>query len=260
MKLIFIRHAEPDYEHDLLTEKGYREAEILGCRVAGWDVTDFYCSPLGRAKETAKPALKLLRREAVTFDWLREFDAPITNYEDPTRRRIPWDFRPYYLKEHPELFSSERWSESPLMKSGKVKEAYDWVCEGFDRLLKAYGYERDGVIYQSPKNVLPSDHFMEYNGTTIACMEKACTDETTLVFFCHLGVMMLLVSHLLNTSPVTLWQGMFIPPASITVLSSEERNVGEAYFRCQVVGDTSHLREAGEPVSYYGGFSRPFQG
>ena len=29
MKLIFVRHAEPDYAHDSLTEKGFREAGLL---------------------------------------------------------------------------------------------------------------------------------------------------------------------------------------------------------------------------------------
>ena len=29
MRLVFVRHAEPDYENDSLTEKGFREAEIL---------------------------------------------------------------------------------------------------------------------------------------------------------------------------------------------------------------------------------------
>ncbi len=33
MRLIFIRHAEPDYEHNTLTKKGFREAEILSNRV-----------------------------------------------------------------------------------------------------------------------------------------------------------------------------------------------------------------------------------
>ena len=29
MKLLLVRHAEPDYEHDSLTEKGWREAGFL---------------------------------------------------------------------------------------------------------------------------------------------------------------------------------------------------------------------------------------
>ena len=57
MKLIFIRHAEPDYEKDSLTPKGFREAELLAKRVASWGIKDIYCSPLGRAKATAKPGI-----------------------------------------------------------------------------------------------------------------------------------------------------------------------------------------------------------
>ena len=53
MKLIFIRHAEPDYSIDSLTEKGFYEAGLLAKRTAAWHVTDFFCSPLGRAIKTS---------------------------------------------------------------------------------------------------------------------------------------------------------------------------------------------------------------
>ena len=36
MNLIFIRHAEPDYTIDSLTEKGFREAEMLANRTKDW--------------------------------------------------------------------------------------------------------------------------------------------------------------------------------------------------------------------------------
>ena len=67
MKIIFIRHGEPNYEIDSLTEKGWREAELLSKRTAKWNVTDFYCSPLGRAKDTASFTLKNAGREAKFF-------------------------------------------------------------------------------------------------------------------------------------------------------------------------------------------------
>ena len=47
-------------------------------------------------------------------------------------------------------------------------------------------------------------------------------------------------------------------PSSITVLNSEERVDDLAYFRCQVIGDTSHLYMAGEPVSSSGYFAEAF--
>ncbi len=47
MKLMFVRHAEPDYKHDSLTLKGHREAQLLSLRLAKLDVRDFYASPTG---------------------------------------------------------------------------------------------------------------------------------------------------------------------------------------------------------------------
>ncbi len=45
-------------------------------------------------------------------------------------------------------------------------------------------------------------------------------------------------------------------PSSVTILNSEERQGDIAGFRCQVFGDTSHLREAGESPSRMGSFGR----
>lgn len=71
MKLIFIRHGDPDYVNDTLTEKGRREAELLADMVSKWDVKQFYCSPLGRAKDTAAYSLKKMGREATIYPWLK---------------------------------------------------------------------------------------------------------------------------------------------------------------------------------------------
>ena len=55
MRIIFIRHGDPDYEKDSLTEKGWREAALLAERVARWKVTDFYVSPLGAGYRFPEP-------------------------------------------------------------------------------------------------------------------------------------------------------------------------------------------------------------
>ena len=60
MKLIIIRHAEPDYEIDGLTKKGQREAELLAKRLSEIKPDVFYCSTMGRAKCTIEPTLKAL--------------------------------------------------------------------------------------------------------------------------------------------------------------------------------------------------------
>ena len=55
MKLLIVRHGDPDYDIDSLTEKGWKEVEYLSQKLSKLDVKAFYVSPLGRAKDTAAP-------------------------------------------------------------------------------------------------------------------------------------------------------------------------------------------------------------
>ena len=95
MQLLIIRHGDPDYRLDSLTEKGFREASLLANRLASSGVRDFYVSPLGRAMDTARPALQRLEKKPVVCDWLQEF--PIT-FPDPRtgETHIIWDYMPAY--------------------------------------------------------------------------------------------------------------------------------------------------------------------
>ena len=42
MKLLIIRHGDPDYTIDSLTEKGWKEAEYLSEMLVNLDVKEFY--------------------------------------------------------------------------------------------------------------------------------------------------------------------------------------------------------------------------
>lgn len=235
MRLIFIRHGDPDYSIDSLTTKGWIEAELLSKRTSKWDVKDFYCSPLGRARDTASFTLKKMNREAIICDWLKEFYIPV---KDPVTGgdRIPWDFMPSYWTKEAKLYHKDEWFHAPIMETGNVKESYEKVCRSFDDLLDTYGYKREGGVYKTAKG-----------------------NNETIVFFCHLGLICVLMSHLLGITPPQLWQGFFLAPSSVTVLTSEERIPGEAYFRCQVLGDTKHLSDGGELISGSGYFADIFQ-
>ena len=58
MKILLIRHGDPDYTIDSLTEKGWREAKLLSNRLEKLEIRDFYVSPLGRARATVQPTLE----------------------------------------------------------------------------------------------------------------------------------------------------------------------------------------------------------
>jgi len=228
MKIVFVRHGDPDYEHDSLTVKGWKEAELLADRLTKLDVRDFYCSPLGRAKDTAGVTLNRIHRDAVVFDWLREFPARILDPENG-ERRIAWDLMPSYWTKRADLYDKDKWYLDSIMKSGNTEEIFRGVTEGFDNLLVQYGYRRDGMFYHTEGG-----------------------NEDTIVIFCHLGVELAILSHLLGIAAPVLWQGFFVAPSSVTTVATEERKKGEAYFRCKALGDTSHLYMGSEPVSNSG--------
>lgn len=218
MKLIIIRHGDPDYSIDSLTEKGWREAEYLSERISKLHVKAFYVSPLGRAKDTASLTLQKMNRTATECEWLREFAAEIHRPDVSDRCKVAWDWLPQDWMAEANYFDHQNWSDTAVMKEGKVKEEYDWVIKNFDELLASHGYVREGLFYRA-------EH----------------PNRDTIVLFCHFGLECVLLSHLLNISPMPLWHGFCAAPTSVTTINTEERREGIASFRISQFGDISHL-------------------
>lgn len=232
MKLLLIRHADPDYTLDSLTDTGWKEAELLASRLSSEDVKAFYVSPLGRARDTASVTLDRMDREAEILPWLREFNAPIVRGGIET---ITWDWLPAEWTEIPEFYDRNLWHTVPVMREGHVFEEYKRVTAGLDDVLREHGYERGGEIYHAVR-----------------------ANNDTLVLFCHFGVECVLLSHLLGISPMILWHGMCAAPASVTTLITEERREGIAAFRMTAFGDTSHLYAAGRKPSFSARFCESY--
>ena len=64
MRIIIVRHGDPNYELDTLTKTGWREAELAAEYLAKLQIKAFYVSPLGRAQDTAGCTLKKMNRTA----------------------------------------------------------------------------------------------------------------------------------------------------------------------------------------------------
>lgn len=234
MRLLIIRHGDPDYAADSLTEKGWREARLLKDRLVREDITAFYCSPLGRAQATARPTLEALGRTAETCNWLREFPAQILDPRTGAPRGC-WDLMPALVDSQPALLDRQRWLDTPLYRSGDAAETYETVCRGLDGLLARHGYVHEGYTFRA---------------------EYANTD--TVALFCHFGVECVLLSHLLGISPVALWQGFVALTSSVTTLYTEEREQGIASWRCCGFGDISHLYAGAEPPSFQARFCETY--
>ncbi len=243
MRLVFIRHAEPDYEHDCLTEKGYREADILAKRVASWEhVRKIYVSPVPRAQMTAAPSLALRGETAETIEWLEEFryytPNPVTG-----KMHVPWDLQPEYFTPIDEMYDPVRWQETEFYTTHPgLVPGYRDLCESVDALLAGYGYVREGRMYRLDPEKTDGD------------------DEDMIVLFCHFGITNFILSHMIGISPAILCMNFLSLPTGITVVNAEKSAEGNALWRIQFYGDTSHLREAGEPVSASAAWSTVFQG
>lgn len=260
MRLIIIRHAEPDYKNNTITEKGKREAQILAKRLQNWKIDDFYTSPLNRAVETSKPTLEYFHKEAEVLPWAQEFNYVCV---DPYTGKNPlcWDYVPSDWTSRPESFTFDEWVNAGPMKSNPdIASKYKEVCDGVDDLLLRYGYKRDGLIYRTVGRKQPNMvHTVGVDGSPDSLALKPVEDDKCIVIFCHLGVGCMIMSRLLNIPFQVMPHAFFLPPSSVNILTTEERWEDEASFRAQAIGDVSHLLQAGEPVSSAGAFSKAFQ-
>lgn len=234
MRLLIVRHGDPDYSIDSLTEVGWEEARILADRLSKMNVKAFYTSPLGRAKDTAKPTLEIMGREATVLDWLREFP-PLVIKDGETEAGCCWDWLPEIWTAKEDFYHRERWFDVPCFARCGVREKYKEVTGGLDALLASHGYERAGGYYRAKK-----------------------PNEDTVVLFCHFGLECVLLSHLLGVSPMTLWHGTCAAPTSVTTIYTEERREGKAYFRMQSFGDISHLYAVGREPSFAARFCEKY--
>ncbi|MCR5066708.1 MAG: phosphoglycerate mutase family protein [Erysipelotrichaceae bacterium] len=250
MRILFVRHCEPDYEIDSLTPRGFEEAERLREYLKDRDLGDIYVSPLGRARKTAEIVLQDRISEAVTMPWLREFDVDIDFEKDNEMRKIYsdipegiktcrrgfWDIFPECFWQDPLMMDNDSWRQSRICAASNMAQLYDSVTSGFDRLLEEHGYRREGKIYRAVR-----------------------ANHGTITLFCHLGVTSILLAHLNNLSPFIFPQFTCPAPSALTEVVTEERQQGIAMFRTLYLGATPHLTLAGEEPSFSARFAECYE-
>ena len=226
MKILIVRHGDPYYPTDSLTEKGFREAALLKDRLIKEKIDAFYCSPLGRAQRTAEPTLKALGVEAETLYWLREFDAQIIS-PFTGNKRVAWDLPPYMWCKDMRNYDLNDWVDSDLVKLSNSPQIFRETAEGVDELLSRYGWHREGMLYRGG-------------------------EDKTIAFVCHFGLGITILAYLLGISPIIAQNNFFLAPTSVTTLVTETDSHGYSHFRATAIGDISHLYVAGEAPSESG--------
>lgn len=231
MKLFIIRHGDPDYANDTLTERGRREAALLCKRLLGENITKVYCSPLGRARATAAPFLEATGLPCEIRDWMQEFPYGVTQplakhrIAESDRRTCCWDIDPRYFEIYrAELSDPVRWREHEMYKDGRVPEGVDRVYRGLDELLAENGYRRRGLLYE---------------------VDERADKNANIALFCHMGLGTLLLSRFAHVSPPLAWQMFRVMPTSVTTVVFYDIGHNLAQTKIFTVGDVTHLAPIG---------------
>ena len=74
MRIIFVRHGEPDYEHDCLTETGKVQALLAAKRLKSEGISEIWASPMGRAMQTASFTAKQQGLSVTELPFMHEID------------------------------------------------------------------------------------------------------------------------------------------------------------------------------------------
>ncbi len=220
MRLIFVRHGEPNYADDCLTETGKIQAEKVVERLRGEGIEEIWASSMGRARETAAPTAKALGLEVKTIDFMREVSWGSTDENPIFANGHPWDNADEMARHGIDLNRTD-WRESEYFKTNTVVESVERVEKGLDEWLESFGYKREGFYYRHA--------FEEEKHRTIA-------------LFCHGGSSAAALGHILNM-PFPYACGLFhLDFTSVTVVRFS-RKEGEGTLPCiELANDNRHIR------------------
>lgn len=228
MRILIIRHGHPNYEIDSLTERGFKEAEFLSEYLVKQNPTDIYCSELGRAQRTAEPTAKKTGLTPILCNWLIEYPlgANLTEEEKESGKKwlTPWEIaHPEWIND-PSYCNFDTWMQTERFANAGYEERQKYVGEGFDAVMASKGLVREGRLYRATE---------EY--------EKHKDD--VILFFCHFGLSLSIVSHLLPISLPLLWNGFSLDPTAITEFIPDKAGGDMRILRCMRLGDTTHLKD-----------------
>lgn len=216
MRLILVRHGEPNYQLDCLTETGKVQAQAAAKRLQEEKIDAFYSSTCGRAFETAQAAAALYGMEVHELPFMREISW--WSGEERAFNGHPWKQTDELVREGYDLMSPD-WKEHPYFKDSVVLQSYARVVDGLDPWLAELGYEREGSSYRCTK---------EQHGN--------------IALFSHGGSSSVVLAHLLNlTFPYVC---AMIRPNFTTITILHFRSApGELVLpRIELLNDARHIR------------------
>ena len=231
MLLYIIRHADPIYSPDSLTELGLKQADALAERLAVNGLDKVYSSPNMRAQMTAKPTCDLLGLKYTVENWMSE-DLAWRDFACETENGggMYWAIfgQTTKLKYDETIKSGGEWHESKILSKTNAKNGYKRIIDCSDEFIGRLGYKR-----------------IENNGYEII---NANNDRVAA--FCHQGFGTTWLSHLLEIPPHLFWPSFDMSHSSVTILEFQNYKNGRTSPKCLCLSDMSHIYKSSLPFKY----------
>ncbi len=256
MRLYIIRHADPDYPNNTITEAGHAEARALAQRLAGEGLTRLYSSPLGRAQDTAAYTAEVTGLQVGIEPWTREL-AALRMPAGPLQGGMLWDAHGHLLRAQREDALAERLEQLDIVRQTRLAAARAAAAADSDGSQSPSGdnnrpdparVDRYGEVVEAVRS--ESDAFLARHGYDRAGTSYRVVrpNRERIAVFCHGGLGLTWLAHLLAIPMPLMWAGFWLPPSSVTTVLMDEREDDLATPRCLGVGDVSHLYAERLPV------------
>jgi len=228
MLLYIVRHGDPNYVDDCLTERGRLQAEAVGKRIAASGINQIYSSPMGRAKQTAEPACRLLGLPCGIEDWAHEVEDERLSMEPYGKATsVSLIQNTYFLENGGIDLPYERAFEAVSFRSSGMQEAQARIVAGGREFVERLGYKEENGVYRILR-----------------------ANEDKVALFCHSVMARAWIAHLLHIPIHIMWSGFHYTHTGVTVIELRNRENGITAPTCLCMNDMSHLYKDGPDMKY----------
>ena len=233
MILFYVRHGDPIYNPDSLTDLGHEQAKALAKRLMLHGVDEVYASTSVRATQTATPTAKLLKKEIHPCEWAQESVAWRGFATKNDKGVNTWCFQ---IPKYVELFNTaeiramgQEWHTHPAFAETNFTNGVLNTNQSVDDFLLSLGYRhvRENGYYE----------VVEKNPRRIA-------------LFAHQGMGMAFLSSLLDI-PYPLFSTHFdLSHSSMTVIHFDDEKTDRVVPKVLQLANDSHLYREGLLTGY----------
>ena len=222
MRIVLVRHGDPNYEKDCLTELGHKQAAVAAQRLLKEGIEEIYCSPLGRARQTAAYFSEASGiKDVKVLDFIQEIRFG-TEKELYNNKWNPWLGVNDLVRKGYDLQSPD-WRNYPVFKDNLATLDSDKIAIETDKWLTEQGYVREGLYYRNTNSP---------------------NSDKTLAIFCHGGASAAFFARVLNQQfPYMCGVLLNFPHTTISVLRFDETPGSLTLPIIELLNDSRHLRE-----------------